>query len=64
MKKYILALATSAMLFIVFASSPASAATTTAIEQTNYDKIYFGLMIFFLILALFTFRMKTFKKKK
>ncbi len=64
MKKYILALATSAMLFIVFASNPALAATTTAIEQTNYDKIYFGLMIFFLILALFTFRMKTIKKKK
>lgn len=47
MEKYILALATSAMLFIVFASNPALAATTTAIEQTNYDKIYFGLMIFF-----------------
>lgn len=64
MKKFVKALFLSVMLFIVFASSPAFAATTTAIEQTNYDKIYFGLMIFFLILALFTFRMKTYKKKK
>ncbi|WP_010287643.1 hypothetical protein [Kurthia massiliensis] len=43
-------------------SQPAFAATT-AIEQTNYDKIYFGLMVFFIILALFTFRMKPSNKK-
>ena len=63
MKKFVAALAT-VMLFVVLASNPAFAASNTASEQTNYDKIYFGLMIFFLILALFTFRMKSLKKKK
>jgi len=63
MKKMVAAL-TIVMLFVVLASNSVLAAANTAIEQTNYDKIYFGLMIFFLILALFTFRMKSLKKKK
>ncbi|GEK35272.1 hypothetical protein [Kurthia sibirica] len=59
----------STALFVLFVmatgSNTAFAASKTAIEQTNYEKIYFGAAVGCLVLALFTFffRAKHYKEQ-